>query len=121
MVTLVKGIGIVIIAIGVIYLVYPQVIRILLNFFAVGYHIYLAAVLRLVFGVILLLAASRTAEPKIIAVLGIIFLLGAILIVAIGPKKIKPILNWYKKWPLWAMRTAAILVILFGLLVIYAS
>src|SRR3989339_2044659 len=119
MVALVKAIGIVITAMGVLYLVYPQVVRILLSFFAAGYRIYLAAAVRLVFGVILLLAASQTAHPKITMVLGVIFLLGGILIVALGPKRTKPFLEWYKKWPLWGMRAAAILVILFGLLVIY--
>ncbi|MDD5458800.1 MAG: hypothetical protein PHF37_05365 [Phycisphaerae bacterium] len=121
MVALVKAIGVVITAMGVVYLIYPQVIRAIINFFSVGYRIYLAAVVRLVFGVILLLAASKAAHPKLVTVLGILFLLGAILIVALGPKRISPMLTWYKGWSLFAMRVVAILITLFGLLVIYAA
>ena len=121
MVTLVKAVGIIITAMGILYLAYPQVIKGFLNFFSVGYRIYLAAVLRLVFGVILLLAAAKTSHTRLSMVLGILFLLGAIFIFAMGPKRIRPILEWYKSWPVWGMRIAAVLVTLFGLLVVYAA
>jgi len=121
MVTLVKAIGVVITGLGIIYLIYPQIIKSLIRFFSTGYNIYIPAAVRLVFGIIMLLAAGKTSHPKIITVLGVLFLLGAILIVALGPKRIKPVLAWYLARQVFILRIIAIFIILFGILVIYAA
>ncbi len=117
----IKIIGIIVIVLGIAYLVKPGIMKWLLEFFKKGSSIYIAGLLRFVLGVVFLLAARECSKPTIIGVLGVLFLLGGFLIFILGPKRTRPILEWWQRKPEWVMRALALLTAAFGVLIIYAA
>ena len=83
-------IGIAIIVMGTVYLIRPAVAKWLIEFFKKGSRIYIAGLLRLVLAVVFLLSARECGKPIIIGVLGVLFLLGGILVLILGPKRTTP-------------------------------
>jgi len=118
---IIKIIGIAFIVIGIAYLVRPGIMKWLLEFFKNGSNIYLAGLLRLALAVVFLLAATACKKTWIIIVLGILFLFGGILVLILGPKRTRPILEWWLTKPVWIMRALALLTGAFGVLIIYAA
>ena len=118
---LIKIIGIVIVITGIVYLIKPAVMKWLIEFFKKGSRIYIAGLLRLTLAVVFLLAATACRITWIITVLGILFLLGGILVLILGPKRTTPFLDWWLKKPNWIMQILAVVTVLFGVLIIFAA
>jgi len=117
----IKIIGALFILIAIGYLVKPEVIKTLIEFFKKGNRLYISAAVRLVLAVVFLLAASQCHIPALIIVFGILFLLGALLILILGPAKLRPMLTWWQSRPLWTIRLLAAVTLIVGALVIYAA
>ena len=82
--------------------------------------LYVAAILRIVFGVALLLAAARSHSPGGVRVLGIIILVSGIITPLFGLDRFRRILNWwFEQGPVF-QRAWAGFALLFGLLLAYA-
>lgn len=94
---IVKIIGIFIIIMSVICIIKPAVTRALIKFFIKGSRIYFAGIIRLIFAVIFLLAASQCKNPVAIIIFGLLMLLGAILVFVLGPIKINRYLSWWQE------------------------
>ena len=58
MVVLIKAVGVLILTAGIVFFIYPQAAKKLFSFFRQGRRIYIAGVLRILFGVIFLMGAS---------------------------------------------------------------
>jgi len=107
---------------SIILIIKPKVIKQLFAFFMKGKRIYLAAVLRLLIGVILLIAASPQCKSTwVIITLGIFFLIAGVMIFALGLEKTKSILNWWNNKPLIVLRLVSLIPIAIGILLLYAS
>ena len=120
MLILVKLIGIVIVVMGITFLLSPKQLRQLLAFLGQGKRLYGVGILRLLFGVILLLAASQCRLVGVVLTLGILFLIGGILIFVLGLERLKSILNrWDKKSPL-TLRLLGLIPLAFGALLLYS-
>ncbi len=115
-----KFIAILIIAMGAVFLLSPQATRAMFSFWKKGNRFYIAGFLRLLFGIVLLLAASECKLPGVIIAFGILFLLGGVTIFAIGLNRAKSIVGWWEKKPVSVLRFTAIVPIIIGALLLYA-
>ncbi len=119
----IQSLGVVIVVAGIVYLLRPDIMKWLMGFFKQGKRIYFAGLIRLVLAVIFLLrAGSPECEIRwVIAVLGILFLIGGLLIFILGPQKIRRILDWYQKQSVLFLRVLAVLALAIGAIIIYSA
>ena len=118
---IIKIVGIIIVLIGILFLLKPDVMKKIMGFMKKGRRIYLAGLLRFALSVIFLLGASECNYKWIIAAFGIIFLLSGLLIVAIGPEKIRRMLDWYQDQPALIFRVIAGIVLACGAVIVYSA
>ena len=119
MIILAKTIGIVISALGILFLVLPEKAKLIMNFWKQGSRIYGAGILRVLFSVVLFLAASQSRAPVITAILGLMFMVSGILVFVMGVEKSKELIQWWEDQPSLIHRLLGLLVLCFGLLVLY--
>jgi uncharacterized protein YjeT (DUF2065 family) len=120
-VIVIKSLGIVFALMGIAYLLRPEIIKKLMGFFKKGKRIYLPGLVRFALAVVFLVAARECRYPWIIFVCGIIFLTGGLLIFLLGPEKIRRILNWYQEQSTLVFRVIAIVVLVFGVIIILSA
>jgi uncharacterized protein YjeT (DUF2065 family) len=108
---------------GIINIVNPKVMKKMISFWQQGKRIYAGGLLRVLFGAIFLWAScySQAKQPCVLAVLGFLMLLGGMLIFILGPEKIKAMLGWWDKKPLFVLRIIAVFILALGALVIYSA
>ena len=114
----IKSLGIIITLMGVAYLLRPGMIKHLMDFFKKDSRIYLPGLLRLALAVVFFLGARECRYPWIIFASGVIFLAGGILIFALGPKRVRWLLDWYEDQPMLVFRVIALVVLVFGAIII---
>ncbi len=119
----IKIIGIVFIALAIVFLLKPAVMNQLIEFFKKGKRIYFAGIVRLVLAVIFLLGTRGHEGHKfwIIFAFGVLFLISGVLIFMLGPEKCKSVVDWYQKKSAWFFQVMAIIVLAFGAIIIYAA
>ena len=117
----IKIAGIVIVAVGIVYLLRPDVMKWLIEFFKQGKRIYFAGLIRLALAVIFLLGARECDITWVIVVFGILFLIGGLLIFILGPEKIGRILDWYQKQSVLFLRLIAVIALAIGAIIIYSA
>lgn len=118
---IVKIIGVIIVAFAIVLLVRPDVMKSLMAFFSKGKRLYAAGLVRLVLGVIFLLAARECDITWLIAAFGVLFLIAGLLIFALGPEKLRGILTWSQKQPSLLLRAFAVIALAIGAVIIYAA
>lgn len=121
MLILVKLFGIVLVALGVIFLINPEVIKKYAAFWTKGKRIYMGGILSLLIGIIFLLVASQTRLTWFVALFGILALIKGILLFVLGPAKIIAMINWWQARPPLVLRLYAFLVLALGVLLIYSA
>ena len=121
MVILVKLLAIVVMVFGVIYLLKPNIIKPYMAFWTIGKRIYMGAILSLVIGIILLLAASQCAVTWFIAAFGILGIIKGIVLFVLGPEKTISMLKWWEEKPVAFLRLHALVAIIIGALLIYSA
>jgi hypothetical protein len=106
---------------GIAYLLRPDIIKKLMVFFKKGKRIYFSGLIRLVLAVVFFVAASECRYFWIIFASGIIFLTGGLLIFLLGPEKIRHILDWYEGQPTVIFQVIAVVVLVFGMVIIFSA
>lgn len=117
----IKIIGIVFVCIGIVYLLKPEVMKWLMEFFKKGKRIYLAGLIRLALAVIFLLAARECDIQWIIVTFGVLFLISGILVFMIGPEKFKSMIEWWQKQSALLLRILALITLAVGAVIIWAA
>ncbi len=117
----IKSLGILIALMGVAYLLRPEIIKRLMNFFKKGRRIYLPGLLRFALAIVFFLGARECRYFWVIFASGIIFLTGGLLIFTLGPERIRRILDWYQEQPMLIFRVIALIVLAFGAVIIYSA
>lgn len=84
MVILVRLLGILVAGFGVIYLLNPNIIKPYMAFWIVGKRLYMGAILSLLIGIILLLAASQCAVTWFVALFGILGIIKGVVLFVLG-------------------------------------
>ena len=120
-VIVIKILGLVIAAIGIVYIIKPSVMNRIIEFFKKGKRLYIAAPLRLALAVVFLLGARECRYFWVIFALGILFLITGILVLVLGPKKLTPMLEWWLKQPTLLLRLIALITVVFGVIIIISA
>ena len=118
---IVKIVGILILLIGIVFLLKPGVMKRLMEFIKKGKRVYFAAVVRFTLAIIFLLGASECDKQWIIAAFGILFFFFCLLILILGPEKIRQILEWYQKQPVLIFRVIAVIALACGAVIVYSA
>lgn len=121
MVTLIKLIGIIIALAGIIFVFSPTTTKQVFAFMGRGRRLYWAGILRLLFGVILLLGASQCRLVGVVIAIGILFLVAGVMIFALGLKKVRSMIEWWNKRSLIVIRGLALGALALGALLIYSA
>jgi len=119
--TVIKIIGIVFVVMTIVYLLKPDVMKWLMEFFKKGKRMYFAALIRFVLAVVFLLAARECDITWVIVVFGILFLISGLLIFILGPERIKSMIDWYQKQSVLLLRVMAVIGLAIGAIIIYAA
>jgi len=119
--TAIRIIGIVIIAIGIVYILKPSVTKRIFEFFKKGNRLYIAAPIRLGLAVVFLVGAGDCNKAWVIMVLGILLLISGILVLLLGPKKLVPIIEWFQKQSEILQRIVALFVLAVGVIIIISA
>ena len=121
MLILVKLLGIVIVAMGVIFLINPTAFKQYVAFWRQRKSLLIGGILSLLFGVVLLLAASECRLAGVIIVFGIWAIIKGILLFTLGQKRINAYLNWWIEKPFSIVRLLGLIALAFGALLIYSA
>ena len=121
MTIVIQIIGILMIAMGLIAIIKPTILKTLIEVLNVGKRIYFIGVLRIIIAILFLLGASGCKIPQIIIAIAILILLSGLLIFAIKLEKIKAILTWWQNKSPIVVRLAALIALAFGAIIIYAA
>jgi hypothetical protein len=85
-----------------------------------GWVIYVAVIVRLLLGVLLILAAPETRFPAFFKALGTLFIAAAIVITFVGRDRVSIIMTWFEKLSPLAVRLWLLFGLAFAGLLIYA-
>lgn len=119
--TIIQIIGIVIVAIGIVYVLKPSVMKRLFEFFKKGNRLYVAAPIRLGLAIVFLVGAGECKQFWVIFVLGILLLISGILVILLGPRKLVPILEWFQGQSEILQRVIALIVLAVGVIIIISA
>jgi len=117
----IQSLGIVFCIIGIVYLLRPDVMKWLMEFFKQGKRIYFAGVIRFALAIVFFAGARECDKPWIIFAFGILFLISGLLIFVLGPEKVRRILDWYQKQPVLIFRVIAVIVLAIGVVIIISA
>jgi uncharacterized protein YjeT (DUF2065 family) len=120
-VLVIKSLGMLFTLMGIAYLLRPEIIKRLMGFFKKGKRIYFAGLVRFALAVVFFIAARECRYFWIIFASGIIFLMGGLLIFLLGPEKIGRMLDWYQDQPALIFRVIALIVLAFGVIIIFSA
>jgi hypothetical protein len=113
-------VGLLVVAQGVLGLLLPDLFFRLVRAIQAPPILYLAAVVRILFGVILVLASKRSRAPMFLRGLGLLILIGGILTPFFGAQFAEIVLGWWSEDPS-VVRTWAGFALLLGTLIVYAN
>jgi hypothetical protein len=97
---LARFIGVFILVLGAIGLVAPATFVTMVTFFQVPPMLYLAAVIRIAIGVVLVLAAPASRSHAVLSAVGVVIAIGGLITPFMGAAIAKPILDWWATNPL---------------------
>ncbi len=121
MVGLVTLIGVIMVALGAVYLVKPQVMKKSAKFWTNTIRLYLGGVLSILIGIIFLSAASECNSFWFILLVGILSLAKGLFAFILGPIKVKNIVGQIIKKPAKTLRVFAIVILVLGVMIIYSA
>ena len=121
MALVVSWVGWLIAAMGVGLMVSPTAFRWVANKFVEQGWLYIAVTIRVVIGVLFILAAPETAYPDAIYALGVLFIIAGVFLIFLGKKRLAQILAWWMQHTDKVLRFGALLVVVFGLTIIFLA
>ena len=121
MVGLVKLIGMVILAAGVVSLMKPDLIKKAIRFWMAENHLYMGALLSILIGIIFLIAASRCVITWIVVIFGVLSMVKGLLLFILGRPKIISLLEDFIKKPAKTLRGLAMIACVLGIILIWAA
>ena len=121
MIFVVKAIGIIMLAVGVVLAAKPSLMRAFLDFAKVDKRYYAAGVVRIVFGALLLLSVPKVAYPWVTGVIGALIALTGIVIFFVGENRVHSIMGWAQAKSDDTIRVFPVMCALIGVVLIYAA
>ncbi len=106
---------------GVVLIIRPEFIFSILTKYGDSLSLQIFAVIvRILFGVALVIGASESKYPIVLQIFGWLLISAALVIGGIGRERFKKVVKWSVKLPTLIYRLASVLSILFGCFLIYA-
>ena len=121
MIFLVKAIGIIILAAGVVFAAKPSLMRAFLDFAKVDKRYYIGSVVRIIFGALLLLSVPRVAYPWVTGVIGVLVTLAGIALFVVGENRVHAVMEWAQAKSDDTIRVFPVIGALIGVMLIYAA
>ncbi|MFH1888919.1 MAG: hypothetical protein ABH806_02380 [Candidatus Omnitrophota bacterium] len=121
MAILVKLLGIIILALGVVFLINPDMVKKYMLFWTKGRMIYAGAAVAALIGMVLLIAASQCRLAWFVSLMGIVSIIKGAYIFAFGQKSLTSMMNWWIEKPTLALRFVGLFELMLGALFIYAA
>ena len=113
-------IGLFIVALGILGMAAPTVLLDTTEFALTQVGLYVAAALRVAFGIVLIAAAPVSRLPRTVRILGILFIVAGVITPFVGVERAREIVDWWTvQGPIFMRAWAAIAVVL-GVFIIYA-
>ena len=119
MAMLVRLLGAVIVVMGLIFGIKPEVFQKYVKFWNSRKRIVIGGIISFLFGVVFLLSASRCRVPAVITILGIWAIIKGIILFVLKERRLSTYLEWWSKKPLSVMRLIGIISLAFGILIIW--
>lgn len=116
---LIKTIGIIFIALGILFIAQPSLIRSIIDFAKVGKRIYIGGAVRLIIGTLLLIASPQALVPAVPGIIGALIVVSGILVFVLGFPRIFAMLDWFYALPENKLRFMPVGTVLVGILLIY--
>ena len=120
MLILVRLVGMILAAIGIVFLLSPKRMRQWMVFCEKGLRPYMMGAVRILVGIVFLLAAPQSRVVWVIVTIGILALLGGITIFILGLERMSSMLQWWRGRSLPVLRLIALLAIALGVLILYS-
>ena len=117
---LARAVGVLILVLGAKGAIAPASFVQTVTFFQSPPMLYIAAVIRVAVGVVLIVAAPASRTPVLVRALGVLIAIGGLLTPLMGTEIARPILDWWAT-DLVIPRAFGLIAIGLGLLVLYAS
>lgn len=121
MVSIVLIIGVVIAVIGVVGVLVPASFRSLINAFRSRSMLYVAAVIRIAIGIVLILAAPECLFPLGIRVLGILAIVAGAVLPFLKQSVVDALFDWMAQMSSGVIRSWALVAVVLGGFLIYAA
>jgi len=121
MAAIIWGLGIVFIFVGMLFLIRPDVSKRIVEFFKKGSRVYFVGLIRFMLAVAFLLGARDCKVKWVIAAFGILFLISGLVIFMSGPKRLRPILDWYQRQSSILIRVIAVIILAAAAVVIRSA
>ena len=106
---------------AVVYLLKPNVIKQMMEFFKQGKRLYLAGVIRLILAIVFLLGARECKYMWVITGFGILLLVSGMLIFVIRLEKLKALIGWWQKRSVVVLRILALITLVIGAIIVYSA
>jgi hypothetical protein len=114
-------VGLVIAAFGILGIAAPTVLLEVAAFALTQAGFYVAAALRIAFGLVLIAAAAGSRLPRTLRTLGALFVVAGIVTPIIGVERARALVHWWSSHGSGFTRVWAVLPAILGLFVIYAA
>ncbi len=118
---LVALVGWLIIAIGALGVIRPHLMAEWILAMPGEVRFYLTVIIRLLLGILLIVAAPRCRLPRFFYVFGVIIVLAAVALFFFGPVRLESIIRQISSLPGVIIRLLYAVTVLFGALLVYAS
>lgn len=111
--------GILYVIFGVVLFMKPEYVRVIIDFFKVGKRIYIAGIMRIVIGGLLIYAAQTALIPWVPRIIGILAVIGGIIIYPLGLQRMNAWMDWWKGDN--KLRAFAVVAEILGILLVYSA
>jgi hypothetical protein len=114
-------VGALIALIGLAVIIAPSTLKKALWSFIESDRFYLIAIVRIVLGVLFLLAAGQTRSPLFINIVGVFMILAGLLIPVLGKTRVRAVAEWWMKKGDGMLRVWGVMALLFGVILARAG
>lgn len=121
MALVVSLIGAAIAAIGLLGVVYPTRLMERIDRWQPAGRLWVGVAVRLVVGIVFVLAADGCRMPQLVRVVGVIAIVAAVVLALLGPARFETFVRWWLGLPAAFTRIWAAVAVAFGGLLLYAG
>lgn len=114
-------VGFIIFGIGIVVLISPSNLKKMLHIFLTKKWLSFVTMIRILLGILFLLAASETRAPSFVLALGILFILAGVVIPLMGAARIERLAHWWLERSDGILQLWALLSVAFGAAILWSG